>query len=394
MLQNYFATCPRGLEALLADELNNIGATAVQALGGGAKFQGDLATCYRANLHSRVATRVLLEVAHGPYRDEHHVYAIAHSVDWPRHFDVRLSIRVDLNASRSPLRSLDFATLRIKDAVCDRFRDELGIRPNVDTHEPGMRIVGFVDERDCTIYLDTSGDALYKRGYRHDVGDAPLKENLAAGLVLLSGWQPEEPFFDPMCGSGTLLSEAAQIALNIAPGGSRHFGFERHLDFDAALWREITSAARATEREALPAPIYGADLYGDELKKAKANLANLGLADMVQLKQANVLESPAPADHGVLISNPPYGKRMGDEESLEIFYPRLGDILKAQFAGWRCYFISADMELPKRIGLKASKRTPVFNGALDCRLFEYKIIAGSMRRAPRPGDESSENGKA
>lgn len=380
MNAHFFATCPRGLEGLLVQELAACGAQAIEGTGGGAKFTGDWTACYGVNLHSRVATRVLLRVAHGDYKNEQDVYTLARGVDWSTHFAIHNSIRVDITAIRSPLRSLDFATLRIKDAVCDRFRDEFGSRPDVDTRAPDVRIVGFLDERNVSLYLDTSGEPLYKRGYRLDTGEAPLKENLAAGIVMLSGWAPQEPFLDPMCGSGTLLIEAAQIALRIAPGSRRSFGFEKLKSFVPPLWQRMKDEATSAQLSESPAPIFGADLYGDELKSSLANLEKAGLAHIVLLKQANILELPAPAPSGVMIANPPYGKRLDESEKLESFYPKLGDALKANFAGWRCYLFSADMGLAKHLGLKASKRTPLFNGALECRLFEYKIISGSMRK--------------
>jgi len=377
-----FATCPRGLEAVLVDELRALGATEAEALGGGVSFRGDWPVVFRANLESRVATRILLRVAHAPYRTEHDVYAIARDVAWHRHFDVRHSIRVDLNAVRSPLRSLDFATLRVKDAVCDRFRDEAGRRPDVDTRNPGVRIAVFLDAQQCSLYLDTSGEPLYKRGYRRETGEAPLRENLAAGILRLTGWQGDTPLLDPMCGAGTLPAEAALIALDIAPGLRRRFGFENLADFDATRWQTLHEEAKARVRSTTSAPIYGADLYGDALKMARATLAAAGVEHAVALKQANVLELPPPAPEGVMVANPPYGKRLGESDALDDFYPRLGDALKARWAGWRCFFFSADMQLAKRIGLKASRRTPLYNGGLECRLFEYRMVAGQMRRKP------------
>jgi putative N6-adenine-specific DNA methylase len=194
---------------------------------------------------------------------------------------------------------------------------------------------------------------------------------------------------DPMCGSGTLLAEAAQIALNIAPGSRRHFGFEKLKSFDAGSWQAVRDAAQARVRSESPVPLFGADLYGDALKATKATLAAAGLEQYVQLKQANVLELPPPTPSGVLVTNPPYGKRLGESDALEAFYPQLGDVLKTRYAGWRCYFFSADMQLPKRIGLKASKRTPLYNGALECRLFEYRMVAGSMRRKPADATDAA-----
>jgi len=221
MTEAMFATCPRGLEPVLAGELEACGARDTRAVGGGVHFAGDLAICYRANLESRIASRVLLRVKQAPYRTEQDVYAAAHAVRWSERFDVGCSIRVDVSAIRCPLKSLEFVTLRIKDAVCDRFRADAGSRPDVDTRTPDVRIHAFLDERDVTLYLDTSGEPLWKRGLRGATGEAPLRENLAAGMIALSGWRPEEPFFDPMCGSGTILLEAAQIALGVAPGSRR-----------------------------------------------------------------------------------------------------------------------------------------------------------------------------
>ena len=231
-----------------------------------------------------------------------------------------------------------------------------------------------------TFYLDSSGEPLFKRGYRTATGEAPLRENLAAGIVRLSGWAQPEALLDPMCGSGTLLIEAALIAFNIAPGARRSFGFEKLKNFDRKQWEQLRRAAHANERPRQPLPIHGADLYGDELKIARANIAAAGLEGLIELKQANVLELPAPSPSGVIVANPPYGVRLGEKNELADFYPQLGDALKKKFAGWRAYILSADRDLPKLIRLAASKRTPLFNGALECRLYEFKLVAGSMRR--------------
>jgi putative N6-adenine-specific DNA methylase len=386
-VQSFFATCPRGLEAPLAAELAACGAREIRTTGGGAHFAGELAACYRANLESRIATRILWRVAEAPYRSEQDVYEATRAQDWPSRFRVVRSIRVDVNAVRSPLRSLEFATLRIKDAVCDRFRAAVGSRPDVDTRAPDVRIHAFLDDRTVTLYLDTSGEPLYKRGWRGRTGEAPLKENLAAGIVALTGWAGDEPFLDPMCGSGTILLEAAAIALNVAPGSRRDFGFERLEGFDAKRWRELRDHARERENRSRPVAIFGADLYGAELAKAREAIETARLDRVIHLKQANLLELSPPAPVGVLVANPPYGVRIGEDAELAAFYPKLGDALKARFAGWRCYFFTADLRLAKLIGLKASKRTPLFNGPLECRLFEYRIVAGGMRRpSPAPPD--------
>ncbi len=381
-MEHFFATCPRGLEDQLIMELAAAGATQTAAVAGGVGFAGDWETCYRANLWSRIATRILWRVAHGPYSREEDIYRLAHDVPWHERFAVHRTLRVYMTAIRCPLKSLDFITLRIKDAVCDRFRAETGERPSVDTAEPNVRIHAFLTDREATLYLDTSGEPLYKRGFKYASVEAPLKENLAAGILLLSGWQPGTPLLDPMCGSGTFLLEAALMAHDIAPGLARKFGFLRLNNFDAALWQKLLAEAEARRKPVVPQPIFGSDISMDQIERARQNLAAAGMHECVQLECADLLQRSPPVAEGVLVANPPYGVRLEEAEWLEAFYPRLGDALKQRFAGWRCYFISADPQLPKLIGLKASKRTPLFNGALECRLLEYRIIAGSLRRKP------------
>jgi putative N6-adenine-specific DNA methylase len=381
----FFAPCPRGLEAALADELAALGLPDVTAGNAGVAFGGDWAGCYRANLESRIASRILWRVSHGRYRNEDDVYRAAHALPWHDWFGVDDTIRVDVTAIASPLKSLEFITLRIKDAVCDRFRARCGRRPSVDTARPDVRIQAFLTAAEVTLYLDTSGEPLFKRGWRRHAVEAPLRENLAAGILRLTGWTAEEPLFDPMCGSGTFLVEAAQLARAVAPGLGRGFGFEKLAFHDAALWARVRTEAQAR----VPAParpiVFGADLDAKALSVTRSNLRDAGVADAVRLEQADVLDVRPPADGGVAVMNPPYGVRIGDAEQLAGFYPRLGDALKQRFAGWRVFVFSADLRLPKLIGLRAQRRTPLFNGALECRLYEYRMIAGTLRhRAAEP----------
>lgn len=380
---HFFAPCPRGLEPVLATELEQLGAASVLARDGGVQFQGGWRTCYRANLESRIASRILWQLASQPYSNEADIYKTAHALPWHEWFAPALTIRVNLAAIKCPLRSLDFVTLKIKDAVCDKFREITGSRPNVDTAQPDIRIHGFLDARKFTLYLDTSGDALFKRGLRKTAGAAPLRENLAAGILRLAGWQPGVALFDPMCGSGTFLLEAAQMALNIAPGSGRSFAFEKFIKFDAAQWNELKEAAAARQKPKTPQPLFGSDLYGDALADARTNLAAAGLSEVVTLKQANVLEISAPTPEGtggILVTNPPYGVRIGEQQKLAELYPKLGDVLKKKFSGWNAYIFTADPVLPKLIRLTASRRVPLFNGALECRLLEYKMVTGGMRK--------------
>jgi putative N6-adenine-specific DNA methylase len=378
-MPEFFAPCPRGLEKLLADELATFGANDIRATDGGAGFSGDWALCYRANLHSRLASRILWRVAAKDYRHEQDIYDAAHALAWDKWFDVSRTIRVKVTAIKSPLKSLDFTTLRIKDAVCDKFRKLRGERPSVDTHAPDVRIHAFLEYNHMTLYVDTSGDALFKRGVRQHTNIAPIRENLAAGILKLAGWQPGIPLLDPMCGSGTFLIEAAQMSLNIAPGVGRHFAFEKLKNFDAPLWEKLRAEALAAQKPVTELPIFGSDLYGEELKAAHYNLEEAGIRPAVELNQCNVLEVSAPADHGILVANLPYGERMGERAELETLYPKLGDLLKQKFSGWNAYLLTSDLGMPKFIRLSVSRRTPLFNGALECRLFEYKIVAGSNR---------------
>jgi putative N6-adenine-specific DNA methylase len=386
-MENFFAQCPRGLSGVLANELIACGATDTIATEAGVAFKGDLHVAYRANLHSRVASRVLWQVAAFPYVNEHEIYDTALLLPWPSWFDVSCTIKVEISANKSPVKSLDFTTLRIKDAVCDKFREQIGSRPSVATREPDVRIHAHLEQNDAALYLDLSGEALFKRGLREQTGVAPLKKNLAAGIIFLSGWKPDEAFLDPMCGSGTFLIEAAQIALNIAPGNdgrNRHFSFQKLKNFDEVAWKKMVADARAAEKPKTLLPIYGSDLYGYALDDARANLVANDLADCVRIKQANILEISAPAESGVLVTNPPYGERLGETADLAELYPKLGDVLKQKFAGWRAYFFTGDTGLPKGVRLSASKKTPLFNGKLECRLYEYKIIAGSNRKEAKP----------
>ncbi len=387
-MEKFFAPCPRGLSAPLAQELALLGAQHIKADDSGVAFEGTLVDAYRVNLQSRIASRVLWQLAHFPYGEEQHIYDAVFLLPWTQLFEVSHTIKVEINAVRCPLKSLDFITLRIKDAVCDKFREVVGSRPSVATREPDVRVHAFLDATHAWIYLDLSGEPLFKRGSREHTGTAPLKKNLAAGIIALSGWKPDEAFLDPMCGSGTFLIEAAEIALNIAPGATREFSFQKLKNFDAAAWSKMLSEARAAEKPKTLLSIYGSDMYGYALDDAFANLEANGLVDCVRLKQANVLEISAPEPEGVLVTNPPYGERLGETAELTELYPKLGDLLKQKFAGWRAYFFTGDTGLPKGVRLSASKKTPLFNGKIECRLYEYKVIAGSNRRAPPTEDKT------
>jgi putative N6-adenine-specific DNA methylase len=359
----FFASSPRGLEGLLAEELRALGAQSVTVAAGGIAFAGSWETCYAANFHSRIASRVLWRIAGFEYAAEEDVYAAA---------------RVNLTAIKSPLKSLDFATLRIKDAVCDRFRDDVGSRPNIERLVPDVRVHCFLEHAKGTFYLDTSGEPLFKRGWRRSEVEAPLRENLAAGIVRLTGWKFDEPLFDPMCGGGTLLIEAAAMALNEPPGAGRDFAFEKLASFELKSWNRVKDG-RPPRNKIRPA-LFGSDLEQRAVESAKKNLMAAGFFDLVKLQRADILRVDAPAASGVMVSNPPYGERLSDADELAAFYPQLGNALKQRFAGWRCYFFTSDLRMAKLIRLSPSRRVPLFNGALECRLFEFVVVAGSNRK--------------
>lgn len=377
---HFFAPCPRGLEGVLAQELAALKAESVQPTDGGVAFSGSMLTMMQANLHSRIASRVLWKLTEKPYRTEDDIFRMARDLEWQDLFAVENTIKVNVTAVKSPLRSPEFVGLKVKDGICDRFRLKTGARPSVDTREPDMRIHVFLTDRMATLYLDTSGEALFKRGYRQDAGEAPLRENLAAGILALSGWQPDQALYDPMCGSGTFLIEAAMLARKIAPGLRRSFAFQQFKMHADESWQKLRNEAKAQENSETFA-IHGSDVSSTALVHAQENLEAAGVVDTVNLKQLNVLDAKPVAESGVWLCNPPYGVRLDEKEKLAAFYPQWGDVLKQRFAGWRAYFFTGDLDLAKKIGLKASKRTVLFNGALECRLFEYELRAGSMRGA-------------
>jgi putative N6-adenine-specific DNA methylase len=379
---HYFSPCPRGLEPLLVEDVTAAGATDVKQVPGGVEFAGDLACCYRVNLESHIATRVLWRLATADYHNEDDIYKLARSVDWPRRFAVGRTIRIYVTAQRSPLKSLEFVTLRVKDAVCDVFRDATGQRPTVNTKSPDVRIHLFLTDHRATLYLDTSGEPLWQRGHKIAKVEAPLKENLAAGILRLAGWKPGVPLLDPMCGSGTFLLEAAQMSLADPPGMNREpgeFAFERLMTFKPELWRDVQKSAVAARQVADTLPIWGSDSSADAVARAAQNLAHAGFDDLVTLDRADLLTRSAPAPTGMLVCNPPYGERLGELDELAVFYPKLGDALKRNFAGWDCWLLSADTRLPKLIGLKPMRKIPLYNGPLECRLYGFRIVAGSNR---------------
>jgi putative N6-adenine-specific DNA methylase len=419
-----FLPAAGGAEALLADEITRITGLPATSGRGGAWVLADAPTAMQLNLHSRLAQRVLWPLASGPYQDEHQLYALARQVHWPAWIHPEQTLRVDVNAYRSPLRSLNFAALRVKDAVCDALREATGERPSVDTQRPDLPLMLYLGPDHATLYADTSGEALFKRGWRDArggreavKGEAPLKETLAAAMLAAAGWQgraEDGPLLDPCCGAGTIAIEAAQLACGVAPGLQRRFAFERQLPFQPHLprWTQLRQQARA----AVHAPrvaVYAGDVSFRMTDFAQRNAERAGVAQAIQFKTVDALQRLPPQERGVMMLNPPYGERMapkgrgshgpagGPHEgeaaplgregfegggSADDFFSNLAAHWKRHYAGWSAWLLSPDMALPKRMRFKESARVPMWNGPLECRVFRFDLVAGSNReRATSPG---------
>ncbi len=387
---SFFAVCPRGLESVLADELTRLGATSLKNEAGGVGFAGTLATGYAANLHSRIASRVLWQVGRRGYRNEQHLYDATQEVRWHDLMTPQQTLRVDVTAVRSPLQSLEFAMLRIKDGIVDRMRDTAGARPSIDRTQPDVRVFAFLDADAVTLYVDLSGEALFKRGWRADKGEAPLKENLAAGLLALAEWTPELPLLDPFCGSGTIVIEATTIAAARAPGLNRRFAFERLKGFDSHAWRRLKDAARAAVRDDAPGLLRGSDISTRVVEQARENARLAGLERWLgdgrlafEAHDARTVEPPA--DHGVVISNPPYGEQSAPKSaSVANLMRDFADRLKNAFAGHDAWLLTSDRDLPQQMHLQEKRKPVLFNGALECRFFRFALVKGEYRpRAAR-----------
>ena len=394
-----FLPCAAGVEEMLASEVSALTGESCQSLRGGVRLSADWSMVMRLNLHSRLAQRVLIELSQSPYREEQDLYVAAHGVAWEDWFSVDQSFMVEITAQHSPLRSLNFALLRIKDAVADRFREQGGIRPDVKTRWPDVRLFAHLTVDRLTLYIDSSGEALFKRGWREDKGDAPLKETLAAAMLAASGWDGQTPLFDPCCGSGTILIEAAQLACGIAPGAQRRFGFEKLRPFERKSWQAQLDAARAAERPC-KAALYGSDVSFRMVDFAKRNAERAGVAQFIDFRVGDALQRPPPGDApGLMLLNPPYGERIeaggigrvkpsaraagpspgsggreaAQTEGDEDFFLQLARHWKDHFAGWTGWVLSPDMKLPGRMRMKESRRVPMWNGPIECRMFRLDI---------------------
>jgi putative N6-adenine-specific DNA methylase len=399
-----FLPCAGGVEALLADEVQQISGQAGQAVRGGVWVEGDETTAMRLNLESRLAQRVLWPLIDGPYRDEHDLYDLARRVPWNDWITPEQTLKVDVQAQQSPLKSLNFTTLRVKDAVCDTLRESHGARPSVDTHSPHLPLVLYAGPDHASLYADSSGAPLFKRGWRDAQGgrvavkgEAPLKETLAAAMLAAAGWRGREAdgaLLDPFCGAGTIAIEAAQLACQVAPGLQRGFAFERWPTF--APHRKDWSAMKDAARDRIcrsPVPIFAGDVSFRMTDFATRNAERAGVAAAIEFKTADALQRPPPVPQGTMVFNPPYGERIAPKgrgttasrEQFEggdaaAFYRDLAAHWKHHYAGWTAWCLSPEMKLPSLLRLKEFRRVPLWNGAIECRLFGFQLVAGSARR--------------
>ncbi|NBS73260.1 MAG: class I SAM-dependent RNA methyltransferase [Betaproteobacteria bacterium] len=400
-----FMPCAAGVEAYLALEIARITSSKpedMRVMRGGVMLQASWREAMRINLYSRLTQRVLIQVAHGNYANEDHIYESAQQVAWEMWFTAQDSFKIDITAQHSPLKSLNFAALRVKDAIADRFRDKTGIRPDVDTRYPIVRVHVHLTEHLATLYLDTSGEPLFKRGWREDKGDAPLKETLAAAMLVASGWSMNDPgvpsgceqgmpVYDPCCGSGTISIEAAQIACRIAPGLLRNFGFQKLKLFDSHVWKQLQDEARAQQCAPM-APVFGSDVSFRMVDFAMRNAERAGVSDAVEFRGGDALQRMAPSERaGLMLVNPPYGERIeaagiaGARQIAEVddggdFFSQLASHWKKNYSGWTAWVLTPDLKLPGRMRLKESRRVPMWNGPIECRLFKIEMVAGSKRK--------------
>ncbi|AWM38387.1 Ribosomal RNA large subunit methyltransferase K/L [Gemmata obscuriglobus] len=373
-MTRYFATCARGLEPVLASELDALGAEAVEPGRGGVTFQGPPALLYRACLWLRTAVRVLRPVHEFEVHNSDELYDAVRSINWADWMTPDQTLAVDCNVRDSALTHSQYAARRVKDAICDQFRERVGRRPSVDPDQPMIGLNLHVSKNHAVLSLDSSWSSLHKRGYRPIQTIAPLNEALAAGLLLRAKWDKNTPLVDPMCGSGTFCVEGAWIALNRPPGLTRKwFAFQGWPDFDRTVWNAIRDDARAAVLKELPAPICGSDVRSDAISLAQMNARAAGVGHLLNLQKLELREARPPSDvPGTLVCNPPYGERIGEEEELIPLYARIGAVAKEFWPGWRLLVLTSNTMLAKKIRLKVVHKEPFFNGSLECFLWEFK----------------------
>lgn len=372
-MQRYFATVARGLESVAVKELTALGAKHIKPDFAGVHFAGDRALLYRVNLCARTIFRVLVPIAEFRCRHARELYRAIQNIDWREHLSPEQTLAIDCTGGNRQLNHTHFTALQVKNAIVDQQRAQTGQRSSVDAKSPDLRLNLRIYQQRGVLSLDSSGSSLHRRGYRQAMGQAPLKETLAAALIQLTGWQGDVPFYDPLCGSGTLVLEAALLARRIPPGSFRQqFTFERWRNFDPQVWEHVQQTNREQVLDDLPVPIVGSDHDPEQLQLAYSNAKNARLSEQIRLFPAELSGLEPPTDPGILVCNPPYGHRLGIEEELGPLYRELGDVLKQRFTGWTAYVLTTKI-LSKYIGLQATQRIPIYNGSLACTFLKYEL---------------------
>jgi putative N6-adenine-specific DNA methylase len=368
-----FATVPLGAEELTAGELRKLGAFEVQVVRGGVDFSGDRRLLYRSLLQLRTASRLLVQLGQFACSSPQELYDGMRELSWGELLTPMMTLAVDCTLRDSAITHSHFAALKAKDAIVDTLRDKTGSRPNIDTKSPDLRVNLHLAKNHATVSLDASGEPLDRRGWRLNRNDAPLRETLAAAIMLHTGWDGTVPLLDPMCGSGTLLLEGTSIALSQPAGAVREFGLMRWRDFDRKLWEQVLREEQANAIESLAVPVLGYDQDPKAIIACRENARRAGLAYQVAFDRKS-FEDAEPCGHqGVLVINPPYGVRMGERELLEPLYRKIGEVFKRRFTGWTAYLLASDLELAKKVGLKPSRRYVLFNGPIECRLLKFEL---------------------
>lgn len=370
-----------GLEDILSAELQRLGARDVETHNRAISFRGDKGFMYKANICLRTALRILVPIKTFTVTDEKSLYDAIQSINWEDYMDVTDTLAIDTVLSSDLFTHSQYLSQKAKDAIVDQFRAKHGERPSVDLDRPTLRIHLHVYQNTLTVAFDSSGESLHKRGYRDKTNLAPLNEVLAAGMILLSGWDKRSTFIDPMCGSGTILIEAAMIANNIPPGYYREEysfeGWKKFLAFDEELYNTIFDSAidKITNHEQ---QIIGGELSPNVAKKAKENIKHAKVDDIVSIKVCDIKDFEVPPGRGVVILNPPYGERMV-KDNIEELYKSIGDTFKSKFSGYDCWMISSNMEAFKHVGLRPSRKIALFNGQLECRFMKYEMYQGTKK---------------
>jgi putative N6-adenine-specific DNA methylase len=374
-MPEFFASTARGLVDPLEIELKKMDLKVTEKTQGGVYFESNWEGCYKANLQSRLASRILKPILDFTAYQPEELYTQILRHDYTKYIKPNQTISIDVTLKDSKMRDQRFVAMKIKDAIVDQFRDKFGVRPDVDNYNPALRINVRCVKNQFNVAIDTSGESLFMRGYRKDVGEAPLKENLAAGLIKLAEWDEQSPLIDFMCGSGTFLIEAAMMAMNIAPGMQRRgFAFQNWISYEPEAWDRVVNAAIEGEKEELPFKLYGYDIDGKVLRNAKENAKNAGVDGVIEFTRENVSIVEPPVEKGLIVVNPPYGARIGDEDNLRDVYRDLGYTLKHRFKGWDCWILSGNKELIADMKLKSTRKHFVFNGNIECRFLKYSMF--------------------